>query len=99
MAASRAVASSRSARSRSATRPSWTATCSTIAVIISWRYSGGADVIVMTAQTSSAKETQKAMVSRESSQTVLRSRKARFARSSSVREISGAAASASRSSS
>ena len=37
MAASRAAASSASARSRSATRPSWTATCSTIERIMSWR--------------------------------------------------------------
>ena len=99
MAASRAVASSSSARSRSATRPTWTPTCSTIAVIMSWRYSGGADLIARTAQTSSAYETGKAIVSRASSHTEARSWKARLASWSSASVPARSSASASRSSS
>ena len=84
--------------SRSATRPIWTPTCSTIAVIMSWRYSGGADLIAMTAQTSSAYETGKAIVSRASSHTEARSWKARLASELGVGP-GGSSASASRSSS
>ncbi len=94
IARSRASASRRRARSRSATREISRADCSAICSMSAWRWSGGSDVRVSTATTSPSSRTGNAMVSRStSSHTGPPLRRHRRAVSSSLAATSPASAS------
>ena len=89
IAASRARSSSAAVCSRQATSAICAATWSTICSIIACRYSGGAEVMVMTASTSSPSRTGNPIVRRESSHVGSRLVSPRRASRSSARSRAG----------